>query len=85
MVAIALGARTAGCGESLSEQHVFQFRETEEILRRLAEAQEAELASGGCPPKIVLIGGQAVNYWANHYRGCDPMLGRSFASKDVDF
>ncbi|MHB8878784.1 MAG: hypothetical protein ACYC8T_34215 [Myxococcaceae bacterium] len=36
---------------------------------------------------IVLVGGQAVNFWADYYAKTDPVLaGRQpFTSKDIDF
>ncbi len=41
--------------------------------------------AGGQP--YVLIGGQAVNYWAEHYLSVDPQLERlrPFTSEDIDF
>ncbi len=60
----------------------FRFHDTREILRKLSEA---ERAAAGSAPKIVLIGGQAVNYWADRYRNHDPSLSAAFTSKDVDF
>ena len=37
--------------------------------------------------EFVLVGGQAVNFWASFYQGRVPALARKapFASKDIDF
>jgi hypothetical protein len=41
--------------------------------------------SNGQP--YILIGGQAVNYWAEHYLSAEPQLAKlqPFTSEDIDF
>ena len=55
----------------------FSLQQFSEVLKiRDAEGQP-----------YVLIGGQAVNYWAEHYSSADPQLEklRPFTSEDIDF
>ena len=53
------------------------YRDVETMLIRLGDS-----TSG-----IVLVGGQAVNFWAEHYLARAPELGAHgpYASKDIDF
>ena len=68
------------------EDGAFTFRDAGQILKILADAETAAFQQGIQPPKIVLIGGQAVNYWADRYRDREPALcAGPFTSKDVDF
>ena len=54
-----------------------QYADAEAVLRKLGPLSE----------ELVLIGGQAVNYWALAYvaRSAELQAARPFASKDVDF
>lgn len=53
------------------------YRETVALLRKLQPARD----------RLVLVGGQALNYWAEHYRPRIPQFAAEapFASKDIDF
>lgn len=53
------------------------YEQTSQVLVKLADIGEP----------IVLVGGQAVNFWANLYENKVPALasGRPYASKDIDF
>lgn len=53
------------------------YEQTARLLRRLADLEH----------EIVLVGGQAVNFWANYYEGRVPELadGAPYTSKDIDF
>jgi hypothetical protein len=54
------------------------YIDVEPILARLG---------GDLVDEIVLVGGQALNFWADRYAGLDASLGRAapFTSKDIDF
>lgn len=56
---------------------LLSYRDVEALLRRLGDSVSS----------IVLIGGQAVNFWAEQYMGRAPELGAHgpYTSKDVDF
>ena len=53
-------------------------------LQQFSEVLKIRDAAG---QPYVLIGGQAVNYWAEHYLSADPQLEklRPFTSEDIDF
>jgi hypothetical protein len=53
-------------------------------LRQFSEVFKIRDADG---QPYILIGGQAVNYWAEHYLSADPQLEklRPFTSEDIDF
>lgn len=53
-------------------------------LRQFSEVFKIRDADG---QPYVLIGGQAVNYWAEHYLAADPQLAKlqPFTSEDIDF
>ena len=53
-------------------------------LRQFSEVFKIRDADG---QPYVLIGGQAVNYWAEHYLHADPQLEKlqPFTSEDIDF
>lgn len=53
-------------------------------LRQFSQVFKIRDAAGR---PYVLIGGQAVNYWAEHYLPYDPQLEklRPFSSEDIDF
>ena len=53
-------------------------------LRQFSDVFKIRDADG---QPYVLIGGQAVNYWAEHYLSADPALEklRPFTSEDIDF
>lgn len=50
------------------------YQDIEPLLDRLGDV-----------PGLVLIGGQALNYWAHRFARNNPKLARPFTSKDVDF
>lgn len=69
-----------------SERAAYRIQDIETILRQLAAAEQAAKAAGSYAPRLVLIGGQAVNFWAERYRDIEPALQEGpFTSKDVDF
>jgi hypothetical protein len=53
------------------------YEQTAQVLARLADLEH----------EIVLVGGQAVNFWANYYEKRVPELakGAPYTSKDIDF
>jgi hypothetical protein len=53
------------------------YEQTAQVLRRLADLEHP----------IVLVGGQAVNFWASYYEARAPELAAHapYASKDIDF
>lgn len=53
------------------------YEQTAQVLARLADLEH----------EIVLVGGQAVNFWANYYEKRAPELaeGAPYTSKDIDF
>jgi hypothetical protein len=53
-------------------------------LQQFSEVLKIRDAAG---QPYLLIGGQAVNYWAEHYLSADPQLEklRPFTSEDIDF
>ena len=53
------------------------YQHTVEVLKRLANLEH----------QIVLVGGQAVNFWANYYKNKAPQLAAyaPYTSKDIDF
>jgi hypothetical protein len=55
----------------------FSYEQTARVLARLADLEH----------EIVLVGGQAVNFWANYYEKRVPELaeGAPYTSKDIDF
>jgi hypothetical protein len=54
------------------------------FLRQFSEVFKIRDAEG---QPYVLIGGQAVNYWAEHYLSANPQLEKlqPFTSEDIDF
>jgi hypothetical protein len=60
----------------------FTLREIQWVLQRL---ETSERPPGTDP--LILIGGQALNYWCDYYRADNPGLDQHgpFASKDIDF
>ena len=54
------------------------------LLQQFSEVIKIRDAAG---KPYVLIGGQAVNYWAEHYLAADPGLEKlkPFTSEDIDF
>ena len=53
------------------------YEDTARVLKKLADVEHP----------IVLVGGQAVNFWASYYQERVPALanGGPYASKDIDF
>jgi hypothetical protein len=64
-------------------------RSVDSVTQRLGYAEARELLGrlGPMAEHLVLIGGQAVNFWAERYLARSPELAQwgPFASKDVDF
>jgi len=53
------------------------YEQTAQVLKKFANLEH----------QIVLVGGQAVNFWANHYKHQAPQLAEHapYTSKDIDF
>lgn len=56
---------------------LLSYEQTAQVLKKFADLEHP----------IVLVGGQAVNFWANHYKHKAPQLAEHapYTSKDIDF